>query len=70
MVFSCYTFRLTDASVSMALHACLGGTLASFHVQFLKERHYRISVVSKRVDFAVTDLKRITTSHFDVYFYL
>jgi hypothetical protein len=36
VVFRRYTFRLTDALVGMALHACLGGTPAGFHVQFLK----------------------------------
>jgi hypothetical protein len=70
VVFRRYTFRLTDASVSMALHACLGGTPAGFHVQFFKEHHYCISVVSKRVGFAVTDIKHITTPHFDIYFHL
>jgi hypothetical protein len=70
VVFCRYTFRLTDVSVSLALHSCLGGMPASFHVQFLKDRHYHILVASKRVGFAVTDLKRITTSHFDVYFHL
>jgi hypothetical protein len=42
VVFHRYTFSLTNASVSMALHACLGGTHAGFHVQFLKDRHYHI----------------------------
>jgi hypothetical protein len=54
----------------MALHACLGGTPVGFHVQFLRDHHYRISVASKRVGFAVTDPKRITTLHFDVYLHL
>jgi hypothetical protein len=70
VVFHHYTFRLTDASVSMTLHSCLGGMPAHFHVQFLKDCHYRISVASKRVSFAVTDLKCIVTPHFDVYFHL
>jgi hypothetical protein len=70
VVFHRYTFRLTNASVSMTLHSCLGGMPAHFHVQFLKDCHYRISVASKRVGFAVTYLKRIVTPHFDVYFHL
>jgi len=42
-----YLFRLTEESVSMALHCCLRGTLASFHVTYLQDRHFCFSVVSK-----------------------
>ena len=42
-----YLFRLTEESVSMALHCCLRGTLASFHVTYLQDRHSCFSVVSK-----------------------
>jgi hypothetical protein len=69
-VFHRFTFWLTDASVSLALHACLGGAPTGFHVEFLKDRHYRFSVASRKVGFAVSDLKRIITPHFDVYFHL
>jgi len=65
-----YLFRLTEESVSMALHCCLRGTLASFHVTYLQDRHFRFSVASKDVGFLVRVLKRITTDHFDVYFSL
>ncbi|KAG8052818.1 hypothetical protein GUJ93_ZPchr0001g29746 [Zizania palustris] len=34
-VFRRFTFRLTESSVSLALHACLGGSPAGFHVSFL-----------------------------------
>jgi hypothetical protein len=47
-----------------------GGTPAGFHVTYLKDRHYRFSVASKQVGFAICDLKRITTNHVDVYFHL
>lgn len=69
-VFRRYTFRLTPESVSLALHACLGGTPSGFHVKYVKDRHFCFSVASKAVGFAVTDLKRITTPTFDVYFHL
>jgi hypothetical protein len=69
-VFHRFTFWLTDASVSLVLHACLGGAPTGFHVEFLKDRHYRFSVASRKVGFAVSDLKRIITPHFDVYFHL
>jgi hypothetical protein len=54
----------------MALHCCLGGTPAGFHVTYLQDRHFRFSVASKDVGFLVRALKRITTDHFDVYFHL
>jgi hypothetical protein len=54
----------------MALHCCLGGTPAGFHVTFLKERHFHFSVASKHVGLFVRALRRITTDHFDVYFHL
>jgi hypothetical protein len=70
VIFCQYTFRLTDSSVSLALHAALGGTPAGFHMTYLKDRHYRFFVASKQVGFAICDLKRIITKHFDVYFHL
>jgi hypothetical protein len=69
-VFHHYTFRLSTSSVSLALHACVGGSPAGFHVNLVQDRHFCFTVASKVVGFAVTDLKRITTPHFDVYFHL
>jgi hypothetical protein len=69
VVFRRYIFKLTDASVSMVIHSCLGGMPAGFHVQF-QDCHYLISVASKRVGFAVSNLKRVTTPFIDVYFHL
>jgi hypothetical protein len=69
-VFWRFTFCLSEASVSLALHVALGGTPVGFHVTFIKDRHFRFSVASHHVGFMVCDLKQITTEHFDVYFYL
>lgn len=69
-VFRRYTFRLTDSSVSLALHACLGGTLVGFHVTYLRDRHFRFSVANKHVGFAVHALRRVITDQFDIYFHL
>ncbi|CAN6310162.1 unnamed protein product [Urochloa humidicola] len=69
-VFRRHTFRLTELSASLALHACLGGSPAGFHVAFLQDRHFRFSVSSKKVGLAVRALNRVTTKHFDVYFHL
>jgi hypothetical protein len=56
--------------VSLALHSVLGGTLAGFHVTYVKDHHYRFLVASKQVGFAICALKRIISDHFDVYFHL
>lgn len=69
-VFRRYTFRLTELSVSLALHAALGGSPAGFHVTYLQDRHFRFSVANKHVGFSICDLRRIITPHFDVYFHL
>jgi hypothetical protein len=69
-VFLRFTFRLTEASVSLALHSVLGGSPAGFHVTLLKDRHFCFSVASKHVGFEVCNLRRIVTEHFDVYFHL
>ncbi|TVU10815.1 hypothetical protein EJB05_44367, partial [Eragrostis curvula] len=69
-VFRRYTFRLSESSASLALHACLGGTPAGFHVTYQSKRHFRFSVANKRVGLAVRDLRRVTTDQFDVYFHL
>ncbi|TVU01684.1 hypothetical protein EJB05_52841, partial [Eragrostis curvula] len=69
-IFRRFTFRLTEDSVSLALHSCLGGTPAGFHVTYLKDRHFRFSVASKDVGLSVCALKRIIAKQFDVYFHL
>jgi hypothetical protein len=69
-VFRRYTFRLSASSVSLALHACLGGMPAGFHVNFVRDHHLHFAVASKAVGFAVSDLKHIITPHFHVYFHL
>jgi hypothetical protein len=69
-MFRRYTFRLSESSMSIALHSVLGGSPAGFHVTLLKDRHFRFSVASKHVGFEVCNLKRIITEHFDVYFHL
>jgi hypothetical protein len=37
---------------------------------YVRDRHFRFAVASKAVGFAVFDLKRVITPHFDVYFHL
>jgi hypothetical protein len=39
-VFRRYTFHLTEASASLALHAVLGGSPAVFHVTCIRDRHF------------------------------
>lgn len=68
--FRCYTFRLMVECVSLALHACLGGSPAGFHVPFIRDKHFRFSVSCKQVGSMVSDLKRIIAKHFDAYFHL
>ncbi|KAG2628337.1 hypothetical protein PVAP13_3KG376762, partial [Panicum virgatum] len=63
-------FRLTESSVSFALTSCLGGSPASFHMQFLSDRHCCFSVLCKQVGFHVYSLRRFIGSSFDVYFHL
>ena len=70
VIFRRFTFRLTENSVSLALHSCLGGSPAGFHVTYLRDRHFKISISCKQVGLLIHLLKRITTSHFDVYFHL
>jgi hypothetical protein len=69
-VFRRHTFRLSEVSVSLALHSILGGAPAGFHVTCFRDRHFRFSVASRHVGFMVRDLSRVTTTHFDVYFHL
>jgi hypothetical protein len=68
--FRRFTFRLTESSMSLALHVALGGTLTGFHVTFIKDCHFRFLVASRHVGFSVRDLNCITTDHFDVYLHL
>jgi hypothetical protein len=58
-VLSRFTFRLTETSVSLALHAVLGGSSTSFHVTCIKDRHFLFSVASKLIGFTICELKRI-----------
>ena len=69
-VFRRFTFRLTVETVSLALHACLGGSPVGFHVSYVQDRHFRFVVSCKQVGFMVCNLKRFITDHFDVYFHL
>jgi len=69
-VFRRFTFRLTVETVSLALHGCLGGSPAGFHVSYVQDRHFRFVVSCKQVGFMVCNLKRFITDHFDVYFHL
>jgi hypothetical protein len=70
MVFRRFTFRLTEDSVSLALHSVLGGTPAGFRVTYLKDCHYRFPIASKQLGLTICALKRIISGHFDVYFHL
>src|SRR5438128_2354706 len=53
VTFQRFTFRLIEDSVALALQSCLGGSGPGFHVLFLKDRHFRISVASKAVGFHI-----------------
>jgi len=70
MALHCPIFRLTEESVAMALHCCLGGSPAGFHVSYLQDRHFRFSIASKHVGLLVRALKRFTIDHFDIYFHM
>jgi hypothetical protein len=64
-VFRRYTFWLSEASVSLALHVVLGGSPTGFHVNTcIRDRHIRFSVTSKMVGLSVCELKRIIMKHF------
>jgi len=62
VTFRRFLFRLTEESVALALQSCLGGRASDFHVVFLSNNHFRFSVFSKDVGFAIYKLRRITTS--------
>ncbi|KAG8083477.1 hypothetical protein GUJ93_ZPchr0015g6794 [Zizania palustris] len=70
VVFKRFTFRLTDSSVSLALQACLGGAPTGFHVQFQRDRHFRVSVACKDVGFFICSQRRFVSSAFDLSFHL
>jgi hypothetical protein len=76
-VFRRSSFRLFEGSVGMALHSVICGSLGGFHIGCVKPCHFHfsrvicgISIASKKVGLMVSSLKRITTTHFDVYFHL
>lgn len=70
VTFRRFLFRLTEESVALALQFCLGGRSSDFHVKFLSNNHFHFLVFSKEVGFHVYNLRRITTSSFDVFFHL
>ena len=70
VVFRRFLFRLTEDSVALALHCCLGGAPAGFHVTYQSDLHFRFSVASEHVGLLLRSLRRIMTAHFDVYFHL
>jgi hypothetical protein len=70
VTFRRFLFCLTEDSVGLALQSCLGRRALDFHVLFLSDNLFRISVFSKEVGFFIYRLRRITTSYFDLYFHL
>ncbi|TVU13880.1 hypothetical protein EJB05_37312, partial [Eragrostis curvula] len=65
-----FTFRLTEESVSLALHSILGGTPDGFHVHFESDRHFRFSMASKKVGLFIRSVERFTNDFFDLYCFL
>ena len=68
--FRCYTFRLTEESVGLALQSCLGGSAPGFHVSYQSQNHFRFSVANKNVGMLVYKIRRFIGASFDVYFHL
>lgn len=70
VTFRRFTFRLTEESVALVLQSCLGGSSYGFHVTFVSENHFRISVSCKLVGFHIYALRCFIGSCFDIYFHL
>jgi hypothetical protein len=68
--FRRYLFQLTEETVALALHSCLGGFESDFQVEYQSHNHFRFSVSCKAMGFAIYKLRRFVGKEFDVYFHL
>jgi hypothetical protein len=66
-VFRWSSFCLSAESVGMALHSVIGGSPGGFHNDCVKPCHFRFLVASMKVGLLVSSLKRVTSTHFNVY---